>query len=87
MSLRPPDFDRLLVPGARVDTATGWATITDPLRVEVDLPSGEVVASAWDWEPIGFTVTAPPGRYPVLLYSLFGFPVDGGEASLIDARR
>jgi hypothetical protein len=131
MSLRPPDFDRLLVPGTRVDTSTGWATVTDPLRVDVDLPSGEVVASAWDWEPIGFTATAPAGRYPVLLYGgvfdgcrpdrptsaavkliirdepvaswslalwpdqdaaelsgddFFGFPVDGGEASLIDAQ-
>jgi Protein of unknown function (DUF4241) len=111
--------------------AVGPATVTEPLRAEMSLPSGEVVASAWRWEPVGFTDTAPPGRYPVLLYAVvfdggdpqrpmsvavklvvreepaaswslallpgqdparldergfFGFPVDGGEASLLDAR-
>ncbi|MCP2166148.1 Protein of unknown function (DUF4241) [Goodfellowiella coeruleoviolacea] len=129
--MTPPDFTRLLVPGARVTTVCGPATVAEPLRAELSLPSGELVASAWRWEPVGFTETAPPGRYPVLLHPVvldrgdperpvsvavqlvirdepavswtlallpgqdpadlsetgfFGFPVDGGEASLIDAR-
>jgi hypothetical protein len=131
MPLTPPDFDRLLVPGTRVETRSGSGIIAEPLRAELSLPSGEVVASEWRWEPVGFTETAPPGRYPVLLYSLlpdgggesgpvplavrlvirdepagswtmalvpgqdlaelsdegfYGFPVDGGEGSLIDAQ-
>jgi hypothetical protein len=131
MPLQPPDFDRLLVPGNHVDTYCGPVTVMEPLRAGIELPSGVVVASAWQWEPIGFTVTAPPGRYPVLVYPVvfdggnadrpmsvavklvirdapvaswtmahwagqdpatltgdgyFGFPVDGGEASLIDAQ-
>jgi hypothetical protein len=131
MPLRPPDFERLLVPGTRVETVSGSGIVAEPLRTELTLPSGEVVASEWRWEPIGFTETAPPGRYPVLLHSLvldggetrapvplavrlvirdepvvswtmallpgqdpaelsetgfYGFPVDGGEGSLIDAQ-
>ncbi|GGU26342.1 DUF4241 domain-containing protein [Lentzea flava] len=131
MPLTPPDFDRLLVPGTRVDTVSGSGIVAEPLRTELSLPSGEVVASEWRWEPIGFTETAPPGRYPVLLHPLvldggetqapiplavrliirdqpvaswtmallpgqdpaelsekgfYGFPVDGGEGSLIDAQ-
>src|SRR4051794_5221341 len=77
MPLTPPDFDRLLVPGARVETRSGSGIIAEPLRTELSLPSGEVVASEWRWEPVGFTEPAPPGRYPVLLHSLLP---DGGEA-------
>ncbi|MFC4856008.1 DUF4241 domain-containing protein [Actinophytocola glycyrrhizae] len=77
MPLTSPDFDRLFVPGARVEAQSGPGTIAEPLRTELSLPSGEVVASEWRWEPIGFTETAPPGRYPVLLHMLIP---DGGEA-------
>jgi hypothetical protein len=70
MPLMPPDLDRLLVPGTRIEALSGPGTIAEPLRTELSLPSGEVVASEWRWEPIGFTETAPPGRYPVLLDTL-----------------
>ncbi|GHH39199.1 DUF4241 domain-containing protein [Lentzea cavernae] len=130
MPLTPVDFDRRLVPGARAGLMSGPGTVSEPLRAELHLPSGELVASGWRWEAIGFTETAPPGHYPVLLHLLtpdeaplmpvplavrlvirdapavswtmallpgqdpaelsedgfFGFPVDGGEGNLIDAR-
>lgn len=65
MPLPPPDLNRLLVRGARVTTGCGPGTGVEPLGAELSLPSGEVVASGRRWEPVGFTETAPPGRYPV----------------------
>ncbi|MFD5827838.1 DUF4241 domain-containing protein [Lentzea sp. NPDC060358] len=70
MPLTPVDFDRRLVPGSRAILMSGSGTVSEPLRADLHLPSGEVVASGWRWEGIGFTDIAPPGRYPVLLYSL-----------------
>lgn len=77
MPLTPPGFDRLFIPGTRVKAQSGPGTIAEPLRTELSLPSGEVVASEWRWEPIGFTETAPPGRYPVLMHTMLP---DRGEA-------
>ncbi|WP_394620163.1 DUF4241 domain-containing protein [Lentzea sp. JNUCC 0626] len=77
MPLTPVDFDRRVVPGARAGLMSGSGTVSEPLRAELFLPSGEVVASGWRWEGIGFTEIAPPGRYPVLLYSLLP---EGGES-------
>jgi hypothetical protein len=73
MPLSAPDFERLLVPGARYTSSYGM-DFTIRLRSEasLSLPSGRVIAGepfmygASDYTD-GFVQRVPPGRYPVVL--------------------